>query len=390
MLTMPAGAPQHIDTANLARRWRADAFLVNGTEDVQTPALVIDQDAVDNNVAVMHRLIGDRWRPHVKTIKLQWAMERLVGAGVKRCKCATPLELATALDAGFEDVLIAFAVRGPAVRRVRSLAHSTTQRVAVLVEHPGDVHQWVGSAVGIFIDLDPGNDRSGVRCDDGAMVLKIATEVSSAGLELRGLHSYEGIPIGDTREERARWCTSGYDMLCRRAEELGAAEHPVREIVTSGSQSWKLALGHAGLAAAAEQRTVSPGTVVYSDVRTAFETPWADALRPAAAVLARVSSIGERRATLDAGHKAVAADVGAPTGLILGHPDLEMLTPSEEHGPVALHSGSTVTYGELVAIVPSHVCPTVNLHDHAVMVSEGRIVGVESVTSRGHDRPLRG
>jgi len=374
--------------SRLARRWRADAFLVDGTENVQTPALVIDQDAVDSNVAVMQRLIGDRWRPHVKTVKLLWTMQRLVNAGVSKCKCATPLELATALDAGFDDVLIAYAVRGPAVSRVVSLAHSSAQRVSVLVEHPGDIQQWVGSDVGIFIDLDPGSDRSGVRSDDSAMVLSIAKEVSASGLELRGLHSYEGIPPGETGDERARWCTKGYDAVCQRAAELAAAEHPAHEIVTSGSQSWIVALGHAGLASAAEQHTVSPGTVVYSDVRTAFETPWADALRPAAAVLARVSSIGERRATVDAGHKAVAADVGPPTGVVLGHPDLEMLMPSEEHGPLALHSGCTVTYGELLAIVPSHVCPTVNLHDHAIIVSDGRMVGVQSVTSRGHDRPL--
>jgi D-serine deaminase-like pyridoxal phosphate-dependent protein len=373
---------------DLARRWSPRAFLVDGTEDVQTPALVIDQAAVDANIASIQRLIGHRWRPHVKTAKLGWTMRRLVDAGISKCKCATPLELATALDAGFEDVLLAFAVRGPAVERVIGLAQANEQRISVLVEHPDDIAGWTGSPVGIFIDLDPGCHRTGVPCDDAAAVRQIATAVSAAGLELRGLHSYEGFPAGETETARRRWCTDGYRAVCRRADELSRAGHRVGEIVTSGSVTWPLALEHPGFDAAAEEHTVSPGTVVYSDVRTAFTRSWADALKPAAAVITRVVSVGEARVTVDAGHKAVAADRGVPTGVVLGHPDVRLQTPSEEHGPATVGGGSAIGYGDLLAVVPSHVCPTVNLHDHAIIVADERIIGLERVTARGHDRPL--
>jgi D-serine deaminase-like pyridoxal phosphate-dependent protein len=374
--------------ADLARRWHPGAFLVPGTEDVQTPALVIDQAAMDANIAYMHRLIGDRWRPHVKTAKLALTMRRLVDAGVSKCKCATPLELTTALDAGFDDVLLAVAVRGPAVQRVIGLAQEAKRRISVLVEHPNDVHEWAGTPVGIFIDLDPGSDRSGVPCDDAETVSQIAATVSAAGLQFRGLHSYEGSPVGDTELARRRWCADGYRAVCRRAEELSVAGHRVGEIVTSGSRSWPLALEHAGFAGAAEEHTVSPGTVVYNDMLTALQRSWTDALRPAAAVITRVVSVGRERLTVDAGHKAVAADSGVPTGVVLGHPEMRLQTPSEEHGPVAIEGSSAVGYGDLLVIVPSHVCPTVNLHDHAVIVNDRRIVGLERVTARGHDRPL--
>jgi D-serine deaminase-like pyridoxal phosphate-dependent protein len=374
--------------ADLARRWHPGAFLVPGTADVQTPALVIDQAAVDANIASMHRLIGHRWRPHVKTAKLGWTMRRLVDAGVSNCKCATPLELSTALDAGFDDVLLAFAVRGPAVQRVIGLAQEHKRRISVLVEHPDDVHEWAGTPVGIFIDLDPGSNRSGVPCHDAETVRQIGDTVSAAGLELRGLHSYEGFPIGDTELARKRWCTDGFRALCHRADELSAAGHRIGEIVTSGSRSWPLALEHAGFARAAAEHTVSPGTVVYNDALTALQGSWTDALRPAAAVITRVVSIGRGRLTLDAGHKAVAADTGVPTGVVLGHPEMQLLNPSEEHGPVAVEGGSAIGYGDLLVIVPSHVCPTVNLHDHAIIVDDRRIVGLEGVTARGHDRPL--
>jgi len=65
-----------------------------------------------------------------------------------------------------------------------------------------------------------------------------------------------------------------------------------------------------------------------------------------------------------------------------------MQKPSEEHGPVTVLDASHVSYGDMLAVVPSYIGPTVNLHDHAVIVSDGTLVGLERVTSRGHDVPL--
>jgi hypothetical protein len=108
-------------------------FLVPGTEDVQTPALVIDQAAMDANIAHMHRLIGHRWRPHVKTAKLGgrcdgWSTPVSRSANVPP-RLSSPLPRTLA----FDDVLLAFAVRGPAVRRVIGLAQKGKRRISVLV-----------------------------------------------------------------------------------------------------------------------------------------------------------------------------------------------------------------------------------------------------------------
>lgn len=136
------------------------------------------------------------------------------------------------------------------------------------------------------------------------------------------------------------------------------------------------------------EHTVSPGTVVYSDARTMLEAPASERLSPAAAIVTRVTSVGHKRLTLDAGHKAISAVADGPMGVVLGFPGIELQKPSEEHGPATLADASQISYGDILVVVPSSVNPTVNLHDHAVIVQDGKIVGVELVTSRGHDRPL--
>jgi D-serine deaminase-like pyridoxal phosphate-dependent protein len=95
--------------------------------------------------------------------------------------------------------------------------------------------------------------------------------------------------------------------------------------------------------------------------------------------------------TCDAGHKTVSADAGVPTCVVLGHPELEPLTPSEEHLPMRVNHGDKVpAIGESLYLVPRHVCPTVNNFDDAVIVSGGAMVRVEPVSARGRERPIDG
>jgi D-serine deaminase-like pyridoxal phosphate-dependent protein len=83
------------------------------------------------------------------------------------------------------------------------------------------------------------------------------------------------------------------------------------------------------------------------------------------------------------------ADAGVSTCVDLGHPEIEALTPSEEHLPMRVAPNSEVpATGDVLYLVPRHVCPSVNNFDHAVMISGGNVIGVESVSSRGRERPI--
>ena len=134
----------------------------------------------------------------------------------------------------------------------------------------------------------------------------------------------------------------------------------------------------------------SPGTVVYSDATSITQLPSEWGYQPAAVVVSTVVSHPKAKyLTCDAGHKAVSADAGIPTCAVAGRPDLTPLKPSEEHLPIEVKGGERPEIGEALYLVPRHVCPTVNNFDDALMVSGNRVIGMERVTARGHEAPLR-
>jgi D-serine deaminase-like pyridoxal phosphate-dependent protein len=84
----------------------------------------------------------------------------------------------------------------------------------------------------------------------------------------------------------------------------------------------------------------------------------------------------------------VSADAGVPTCVVVGHPELTPLSPSEEHLPLGCDESSRPRVGEPLYLIPRHVCPTVNNFDVAMIVQEGRIESIERVSSRGREAPL--
>src|SRR5262245_19949070 len=114
-----------IDT--LIKPLESDApFRVADAPRVLTPALLIERDRVQHNIATTLQVLGgdaNRWRPHVKTAKLGYVMRMLVDAGVRQFKCATSLELGVLCQAGAQDVLVAYPLIGANAARVRQIAN---------------------------------------------------------------------------------------------------------------------------------------------------------------------------------------------------------------------------------------------------------------------------
>jgi D-serine deaminase-like pyridoxal phosphate-dependent protein len=112
--------------------------------------------------------------------------------------------------------------------------------------------------------------------------------------------------------------------------------------------------------------------------------------RPAALVLSRVVSTSVAgRVACDAGHKAVSVDAGVPNCVVLGWEGLVPLHPSEEHLPISVAAGAaTPALGEILYLVPKHVCPTVNNFSQALIVEDGEVAGVEAVSARGREGPI--
>jgi len=363
-------------------------YEVQDSQALSTPSLLIYTEMIEANISAALRMMnGDasRWRPHLKTAKLGYTMRRLVARGVKTAKCATTLELVAAIDSGMEDVVVAFPLMGPNAARVREIAAAHPERrISTLVEGVDQLDEWRTSTVGVFVDLNSGMNRTGMAEEHFEEVRGFIDQVQKAGLRFCGLHHYDG-HIKNTDPSAAAVAREGYSRLVELIAYLKRSGIEVKEVVTSGTPAMPHALSFAPFAEGGFVHRVSPGTIVYNDRSSLQELPDCGFV-PAALVLSTVVSRPlENRVTCDAGHKAVSVDAGVPTCDVMGWPGLMGLKPSEEHLPIEVRSGETPSRGELLYLLPAHVCPTVNNFDKAVLVRRGMVEGVVPVTARGRE-----
>jgi D-serine deaminase-like pyridoxal phosphate-dependent protein len=371
-----------------------ERYKVSGVEDVLTPALVIYPEIIAANLGRTVQLLGgdaDRWRVHIKTAKLGCTVRMLVERGIRHFKCATTLELLVACQCGVADVLLAYPSVGANARRVREIAEEFPEvRISVLAENQEQIRQWRGSQLGIFLDINPGMDRTGIEQNHGGEILEMVRAIGDAGLEFRGLHYYDGQYGGLDEPERTATAHDGYDRLLKIVGEVERSGKGVPEVITAGTPTFPCSLSYEGFRKGGFVHRISTGTVVYCDATSLAQLPESYGYRPAALAMTRV--VSRPRAgmiTCDAGHKAVSADAGVPTCVVVGHPELKPLSPSEEHLPMALKEGAATPHvGEALYLLPRHVCPTVNNFDCARLVRDGEIESVEKVSARGREAPL--
>lgn len=363
-------------------------------DDVLTPALVVYPEIIASNIASTVRLLdgdADRWRVHIKTAKLGSTLRVLVGHGVRNFKCATTLELLVACQSGAADVLLAYPTMGANARRVREIAAQFPHvRVSVLAEDEEQVQQWRGSRVSIFVDINPGMNRTGVEPNRSDRVAELARAIGNAGLDFRGLHYYDGQYGGLAEPERTSAAHAGYDSLRELVHQIRSRGTTVAEVITAGTPSFPCSLSYRGFHGEGFIHRVSPGTIVYCDATSLSQLPGEYGYAPAVLVLTRVVSRPHQGiVTCDAGHKTVSADAGVPTCLVVGHPELTPLSPSEEHLPIASTKNlEGPSVGQTLFLLPRHVCPTVNNFDSALFVRAGAIESVERVSARGREGPL--
>ena len=361
------------------------------TERLLSPALVVYLERVRDNLRTMLAHIGDpaRWRPHVKTTKLPAIWSEMLALGVTHFKCATGrearclLEAAAAAGTAQVDVLVAYPRLGPELTLLDGLAAAHPgARLSVLSEDPVDLNT-LPERLSIFVDVNPGMNRTGIPVADHERILSVAR---AAGERFRGVHYYDGhLHAGDAAQRR-REVFACYDRLMELLAGFDAEGLPVFEVVTSGTPTFLQALQYVPLRQRATSvHRVSPGTVVFHDARSEQESQGLG-LVPAALVFTRVVShpTGDVL-TCDAGSKSVAAEAGDPVALVLGHPELEGLPPSEEHLPFQADAAAAFKRGQQLLLIPRHVCPTVNLAEQVVLIEADGSYRATPVSARAHD-----
>jgi D-serine deaminase-like pyridoxal phosphate-dependent protein len=365
-------------------------MLGSPTEALATPAVVVDLDVLERNIARMSqraRDAGVRLRPHAKTHKCPeiGRMQRAAGAwGLSLAKVG---EAEVFVDAGFDDLFVAYPVVGADKGR-RLLELSDRARLAVGVDSVQGAHtvaepfHSAGRTLDVMLKVDVGYGRVGVLPERAVELAVCVAELP--GLRLRGVFTHAG--HGYLAEGRA-----GVDEVARlegerlveAAGRLREAGLPVDEVSVGSTPTAARAMRVAGVT------ECRPGNYVFHDAsQVALGTCGVEDC--ALTILATVVSVpAPDRAVVDAGSKTLSSDPLRPTpggyGQLLGRASrIEKL--SEEHGVVAVAPGEAFRVGERVRILPNHACVVANLHDRLVGVSGERVETVLAVEARGRVR----
>ncbi len=389
---------RHEETSNLDHALAAPLLPFGlsdaSREELATPALVLDRPTLRANVRHMIRQAGgvDRLRPHVKTHKCPGVVRLMREEGVGAFKCATVAEADMLADAGATDILLAYPLTGPWPRLFAALSSLQPDvRFGTIADHIGVVEALsaaacsAGVAWDVYLDVDPGLHRTGVEPGhDAEATYRAMTE--SEGLRAVGFHVYDGHLRQHDPDERAAAIDEAFKPIYAMRDRLNEAGLAVPRIVAGGTGSFPI---HA----MAPDRVCSPGTCTLSDLRSQGE--FADInYPPAAAVATRVvSKPGADRLTLDLGHKAIASEhpVDRRVGLVGpkhdGLLEMQVRLHSEEHLTITTPLADRYAVGDLMLGIPFHICPTSALHQHFVVLEDGRIVDRWPITAR--DRRLR-
>jgi D-serine deaminase-like pyridoxal phosphate-dependent protein len=364
-------------------------YAVHDTSELLSPSLLVYPQLVRRNIEEMIKIAGGgaRLRPHVKTHKMAEIVRLEESLGVRKHKCATVAEAEMAAAAGATDVLLAYPLTGPNLKRFTQLVRAyRTTTFRATVDHPDSARalsaaaQGLPSPVPVLVDLDIGMGRTGIQPgEEAAELYALVNELPNLAVD--GLHAYDGHIHETDVAQRRQIAQTGVESALALRDRLLKKGLPVPHFVVGGTPTFPI---HAELDFPGVE--CSPGTPVLYD--HSYLTRFPDLpFTPAALLLTRVvSHPGQGRVCLDLGHKAVAADPAGPRAKMLELDDARQVVHSEEHMVIETARADSLRIGTPLFAIPTHICPTVALHRRAYIIDDGRLVGQWEVTAR--DRVL--
>jgi D-serine deaminase-like pyridoxal phosphate-dependent protein len=341
--------------------------------EVDTPALLLDLDALHANLATMASFfIGKtcRLRPHFKSHKCTRIAELQMKAGAVGITCAKLGEAEVLADAGIRNILIANEIVGPLkINRLMALCRRADPMVAVdsadnvrmLSTHAAAA----GINLGVLVEVDVGMGRCGVPPGQPALDLARLV-ISLPGLTFKGLQGYEGhaVDMRDTAE-RVKQIHASLKLLVDTRRLLERSGLTVEIVSGGGTGGYDINGDYSGI------DEVQAGSYAcmdwwYTDIRPEF--------RQAMSILTTVSSHAKPTiAVIDVGRKGVGAEWGPPR--LKNLPGSKVMSfSSEEHMMLQVPENSTIAVGDRIEIIPSHGCTTSNLYREFVVHSGGSVI----------------
>lgn len=343
---------------------------------VDTPAVLIDLDIVERNIENCQAqcdALGLKVRPHIKTHKLPLLAHAQLAAGAIGITAQKIGEAEVMADAGIEDILITFNIVGDRkLERLRRLADrchlSVVADSADIVAGLSQAFADAAVELDVLVECDTGMRRCGVLTPERAVELARLI-ARTPGLRFAGLMTY---PAPGQGTAACEWLAAAADLLRSASIDPG--------IISSGGTPDLYRLDPNP--AVGEYR---PGSYIYND-RSLITAGACGPDDCALTVLATVvSSPEDNRAIVDAGTKILTSDLFGMShyGMVLGRPDLSIVSLNEEHGRLECSNGKAPPVGELLRIIPNHACVVSNMVDRIHLIRGEYYVRAEPVVARG-------
>jgi 3-hydroxy-D-aspartate aldolase len=357
-------------------------------QDICTPALIVDLDAFEHNIEVMHQYIvakGLRHRAHAKTHKsVDIALYQIEHGGACGVCCQKVSEAEAMVAGGIKDVLVSNQVVDR--KKIDRLAMMASKaRTLVCVDDADNIDDLSAAAVkhGVeiecLVEIDCGAGRCGVQWGDPVVALakKIA---ASDGLKFSGLQAYQGAAqhVHDFDERKGK-IDIAIKQVADTVEMLKAEDLECDIIGGAGTGSYYFE-GTSGV-----YNEMQCGSYIFMDAdyqRVKDEqggniSEFKNSLFIWTSIMSKAKP---DKAICDAGLKAQSVDSGLP--VIFGRSDIEYIKCADEHGVISDPEGS-LKLNDKLKLVPGHCDPTCNVYDWYVGVRNGKVECLWPVTARG-------
>ena len=348
--------------------------------ELDTPALLVDLDALEHNARLMTERCAEAgidWRPHVKACKAPAMALRLIEAGAVGVTCAKASEALAMAQGGVTDILIANEVVGEQkVERLVEVAKLATLCVAVddaaNIREISAAADSAGATIDLLVDIDVNLHRCGVTPEAAPALCALIADLPA--VRLRGLMGYEGHVMGLADEEKERETAASAAILYRATELCRADGHEIEVRSGGGSGNYRYVLKQGVLS------ELQAGGAALMDLT--YELMGVGGHRRALSLVCQVvSAASPERAAGDAGWKSTGRHTGLPS--VTKPSGWRCVGLSAEHTHLSRDGGDALQSGDRVELIPHYSDSTVLLHRTLYAHRAGLVEEAWKITGSG-------
>ncbi len=361
-----------------------DWYKIEDIERIDSPSIVLYKENLMHNLREMISMSNDNismLMPHVKTNKMPKVIGIMIKLGILNFKASTISEAEIAASQGANSILIAHQLVGPKIQRFIALCkHFPKTKFTTIIDNIDSLKKLNTIAseqnieIGIYIDINSGMNRSGIEIS--VELDKLIEQIPKyKAIKIKGLHVYDGHLRDTDFQNRKRRIEKEFKPV-NVLFNLLKPTYPNIELICGGTPSFTSHITE-------RQRITSPGTCVLWDWGYSEKLKEQNYKYAALLICRVISKPKSNIITIDLGHKSVASENPINQRVkFLNLKNYKLISQSEEHGVLQVENWENIKVGDVYYGIPYHICPTINLHDNATIISKGKKIDSWNITAR--------